>query len=291
MQPFDPRVTLVMITRDRCREADRTLRLLARLPERPRIIVVDNGSADGTTRMVAERHPDVTLIALGENLASAGRTVGVRAATTPYVAFSDDDSWWEPGALGRAADLLDAHPTLALVAAHTLVGAEGREDPVSVQMARSPLPRPADVPGTPVLGFLAGMSVVRRDAYLAVGGFERRVGVGGEEAWVAADLAAAGWRLSFVRDVVARHAPSAQREPAGRRRTDLRNALWFAWTRRSPVAAARATITLLRRAPADRVTLHAVADALRGWEWVARTWRPIPPETAAALDLLDRAAV
>jgi N-acetylglucosaminyl-diphospho-decaprenol L-rhamnosyltransferase len=291
LKPFDDRVTIVMITRDRCREADRTLRLLAHLPERPRIIVVDNGSADGTARMVAERHPDVSLIPLGENLASAGRTVGVRAATTPYVAFSDDDSWWEPGALTRAADLLDAHPTLALVAAHTLVGADGRDDPVCAEMARSPLPRPPGVAGIPVLGFLAGMSVVRRDAFLAVGGFDRRVGVGGEEAWVAADLAAAGWHLSYVPEVVARHAPSPQRDPEGRRRTDLRNALWFAWTRRSPAAAARVTRTLLRSVPADRVTRRAVTEALRGWQWVARTRRPVPPQTARALDLLDAAAV
>jgi GT2 family glycosyltransferase len=287
LEGCDERVSIVMITRDRRREADRTLRLLARQPERPRIIVVDNGSTDGTAAMVAERYPDVLLIALDTNLASAGRTLGVRAATTPYVAFSDDDSWWEPGALSRAADLLDAHPTLALIAAHTRVGADARDDPVCGRMADSPLTRSPGVAGTPVLGFLAGMSVVRRDAYLAVGGFERRVGVGGEEAWVAADLAAAGWHLSYVPEVVARHAPSAQRDPDGRRRTDLRNALWFAWTRRSPAAAARVTARLLAGATADRVTVRAAGDALRGWGWVLRTRRPVPPGVATALDLLD----
>lgn len=287
---FDDRVSVVMITRNRCDEADRTLGMLERLPERPRIIVVDNGSADGTARMVHSGHPEVHLIDARSNLASAGRTLGVRAATTPYVAFSDDDSWWEPGALRRAADLLDAHPTLALIAAHILVGADERNDPVSAQMARSPLPPAPGVPGTPVLGFLAGMSVMRREAYLAVGGFAARVGVGGEEAWVAADLAAAGWHLSYVPDVVARHMPSAQRDPDGRRRIDLRNALWFAWTRRPVPVAARQTAALLRAAQRDRVTSGALADAVRGWSWVQRTRRPLPPEVDAALELLDRPA-
>ncbi|MDO0931403.1 hypothetical protein QQY66_06815 [Streptomyces sp. DG2A-72] len=36
----------------------------------------------------------------------------MRHADTPYVAFSDDDSWWTPGALRQAADLLDVHPRL-----------------------------------------------------------------------------------------------------------------------------------------------------------------------------------
>lgn len=286
MDCFHDRVTVVMITRERCHEADRTLSLLADLPERPRIIVVDNGSTDGTADLVAARHPDVSLIALDHNLAAAGRTLGVRAATTPYVAFSDDDSWWEPGALARAVDLLDAHPTLALIAAHVLVGADGHDDPVCAEMARSPLPRPPGIPGVPVLGFLAGMSVVRRDAYLSVGGFDPRVGVGGEEAWIAADLAAAGWHLSYVPDVVARHQPSAQRDPDGRRRTDLRNALWFAWTRRSLAAAQRETVALLKAATIDGVTVQAVTGALRGWPWVRRTRRPVPHEVARALDLL-----
>ena len=52
MQPFDDRVSIVMITRNRCGEADRALSHLAELADRPRVIVVDNGSADGTAQMV-----------------------------------------------------------------------------------------------------------------------------------------------------------------------------------------------------------------------------------------------
>jgi len=287
MATFDDRVTVVMITRDRCDEADRTLTRLAGLAERPRVIVVDNGSTDGTVRMVRARHREVTCIEAGANLASAGRTLGVRAAATPYVAFCDDDSWWEPGALDRAADVLDAHPTLALVAAHILVGDDARVDPVCTAMADGPLPDVPGVPGRPVLGFLAGMSVVRRDAYLSVGGFLPGVGVGGEEAWLAADLAAAGWRLCYLHDVVARHEPSVRRDRRRRDRRDLRNALWFAWTRRRPSAAARRTVELLRGATADRVTALAVGDALRGLPWVWRTRRRLPSRIDVALALLD----
>lgn len=287
MSEVDPRVTVVMITWNRCAEADRTLRAIAALPERPAVIVVDNGSTDATAAMVRTFHPEVTLIEAGTNLASAGRTLGVRAARTPYVAFSDDDSWWEAGALHRAADVLDAHPTLALIAAHVLVGDEGRVDPVSDAMAASPLPAEPGLPGVPVLGFLAGMSVIRRDAYLSVGGFRSRVGVGGEEAWMAADLAAAGWHLAYISDVVARHAPSPLRDGAARRRTDLRNALWFVWTRRPLRSAIARTAALVTGAPHDVATLTALADAARGASWVRRTRRPVPPTVEAALGLLD----
>ena len=49
----------------------------------------------------------------------------MRSVSAPYVAFAEDDSWYAPGALGRAADLLDAHPEIALLQAHVLV-ARGR---------------------------------------------------------------------------------------------------------------------------------------------------------------------
>jgi GT2 family glycosyltransferase len=151
--------------------------------------VVDNASSDDTAEAVRRRYPEVEMIPLNENLGAAGRNVGAQAVDTPYVAFSDDDSWWAPGALSRAADLFDAHPRLGLLAAHILVGSEEREDSTCAEMAASPLPAEPDLPGVPVLGFLGCAAVVRRSAYLEVGGFEPRLLIGDEEQLLAADLA------------------------------------------------------------------------------------------------------
>jgi N-acetylglucosaminyl-diphospho-decaprenol L-rhamnosyltransferase len=286
-EQFDDRVTVVMITRDRVAEAHRTLGVLEQLPERPRIIVVDNGSRDGTAAMVRQRHPDAVLVPLETNLGAAGRTHAVHLATTPYIAFSDDDSWWAPGALKTAAEILDAHPTLGLINGRILVGPDEHDDPICAEMADSPLPRPPGIPGTPLLGFLAGMSVVRRDAYLQVGGFDPTVRIGGEEEWFAADLAAAGWHLSYVPDVVAHHHPSHERDWHGRRRIGLRNTLWFNWARRPWRSALRRTWTVLGGAPRDRVTAAAVGDAVLGLPWVLRTRRRLPDHVEAGFRALE----
>jgi hypothetical protein len=50
-----------------------------------------------------------------------------------------------------------------------------------------------DLPGPPVLGFIACGGIVRRAAFLEVGGFNSRLGVGGEEELLAVDLTARGW--------------------------------------------------------------------------------------------------
>ncbi|HEY2270118.1 MAG TPA: glycosyltransferase, partial [Streptosporangiaceae bacterium] len=103
-------MTVVIITRNRRAELARTLDQLARLPEQPAIIVVDNGSGDGTAAHVRWHHPEVRLITARTNLGAVGRNLALRQVTTPYAAFCDDDTWWEPGALTLAADALDAHP-------------------------------------------------------------------------------------------------------------------------------------------------------------------------------------
>src|SRR5829696_1778515 len=201
------RVSVVMLTHDR---ADRTLRGLSELtalPEGPPIVVVDNASSDGTIEAVRREFPSVEVIALDENLGSAGRNLGVEHVDTPYVAFSDDDSWWAPGALARAAEAFDRHPRLGAIHARILVGDDEREDPICGELRGSPLPGDPSLPGTPLLGFLACAVIFRREAFEAVGGFERSVTIGGEEEWLACDLAGAGWEIRYLDDVVAHHDP------------------------------------------------------------------------------------
>src|SRR5207248_2896968 len=97
MASSDSRVTVVVLTHARVREVSQTVERLLRLPERPAIIVVDNGSTDGTSDILTYRFPNVRIIALERNIGAAARNVGIRAASTPYVALCDDDTWWAAG--------------------------------------------------------------------------------------------------------------------------------------------------------------------------------------------------
>lgn len=285
------RVAVAIVTRNRRERLLATLERLRTLPERPPLLVIDNASTDGTADAVRARFPDVEVVGLEENRGAAARNTAVRRLAAPYVAFSDDDSWWEPGALARAAEVMRAHPRLGLLAARVLVGPDGRLDPTCAAMARSPLTDAGGeaVSGVPVLGFVACGAIVRRTAFLQVGGFDARYGVGGEERLLAGDFVAAGWLVRYHARIVARHDPPAAsaRRPE-RAATVVRNDLWSAWLRRPARRVPAATLRALREGGAGRPTLRGAGAAARGLPWVLRERRPHSREVEAALRQLER---
>ncbi|MGP3999444.1 glycosyltransferase family 2 protein [Streptomyces sp. 8N706] len=283
----DDRITVVVITHNRRDELLHTLDRLAELPEKPPVVVTDNASTDGTAEAVARLHPGVRLLRPGHNLGAVGRNLAVREARTPYVAFCDDDSWWEPGSLARAADLLDRHPGLVSVTARIVVEPGGTEDPIVEELRRSPVPGPPWLPGPALGSFLAAATAMRAGAFLEAGGFSARLWLGGEEELLAADLAARGWWLAHVPELTIHHAPSRNRDSTGRRVRGLRNTLWFTWLRRPLPAAVRRTLHLARTVPRDRASLRAFRQAAAGLPWVLRERSVVPAEVEKRLRLLD----
>lgn len=283
----DAPVGVVIATRDRAERLAGTLRRLRGLPERPPVVVVDNGSRDDTRAMVRARFPEVRLLTRERNRGALARNDGAAALETPLVAFSDDDSWWEPGALARAAEVFAGHPRLGLLAARTLVGPHGRrDDPLNALLAGSPLGRPAGLPGPRVLGFLGCAAVVRRRAFLAAGGYHPVLFFGAEETLLAYDLAARGWELCYCPEVLARHDPAAGGR-GDRSALVRRNELLTVWLRRPLGTALARTAALAAHGPRDAAARRALAGALPRLPAALRARRRLPPEVEAAARRLE----
>jgi glycosyltransferase involved in cell wall biosynthesis len=77
------------------------------------IIVVDDGSRDESPELA--RNAGVTLITQANRGPGAARNTGLRASRSDWVAFLDADDVWEPAKLQKQAELISAHPDLALV--------------------------------------------------------------------------------------------------------------------------------------------------------------------------------
>jgi GT2 family glycosyltransferase len=256
--------------------------LLATLPrhEAP-VVLVDNGSTDGTVEAVRQAHPEVTVLPLPHNVGARARTLGAERAGTSFVAFADDDSWWAPGDLARAVAILENHPRLAVLNARILVGPEQQLDPVCAEMADSPLGTPEDLPGPALLGFVACAAVVRTEAFEAVGGFDPVVRFPGEEERLALDLAAAGWGMAYVDSVTVHHHPSPRRDQPGRRQAGIWRSKLLTAVMRHPLG------------DVVRIAAEAVRTGRPGIEGAVRALpdvpaallrrRPLPPEVRADL--------
>ena len=263
---------MVVITRNRLPELRHSLRILVGTPGVREVLVVDNGSEDGTPDAVRREHPDVRVVELGRNIGAAARNIGVAMASSPFVAFADDDSWWCGDALVRAAGLLSRHHEVGLLAGTILLGDDARPDPLNRSLASSPLERRREWPGPEVLGFAACGAVVRRSAFLEAGGFPPRFGVGGEETLVALRLRERGWRSVHAPGLTVAHHPSQMRDHGRRREIAVRNELWTEWSSRPGWAALVRTVRIGVRAALRRHGRAGLAAAMRGAPaiWVDR---------------------
>ena len=86
------------------------------------IIIVDDGSSDNTRDVVAALGPGIEYIHQVNKGLSAARNTGIRAATTPFIAYLDSDDYWLPGVAPRVLDMLDRHPEVGAIFTEARVG-------------------------------------------------------------------------------------------------------------------------------------------------------------------------
>jgi GT2 family glycosyltransferase len=180
------------------------------------VIVVDNGSQDGSVDYLREAHPDVRVLALGCNTGFAhAANRGLEAARGVLVALVNTDVLLEPDWLARMAAVIERHPQTAAVACKMLSLA----DPTRVYDAGDVLRRDGaceqrgrfgkddgrwDTAGE-VFGACAGAALYRRSAVLELGGFDERYFAYLEDVDLALRLRLAGWRCCYE-PAVALHA-------------------------------------------------------------------------------------
>src|SRR3954454_11717029 len=108
-------VTVVIPTKNRRKLLLRTLAsVLGQEGVDLDVVVVDDGGADDAEATVA-RLQDVRLRVLRHDVSrgvSAARNTGLNAATSPFVAFLDDDDLWAPTKLRTQLDAIGTDPSL-----------------------------------------------------------------------------------------------------------------------------------------------------------------------------------
>jgi GT2 family glycosyltransferase len=81
-----------------------------------RIILVDNGSSDGSPEMVEQEFPEIMLIKNKKNLGYAGGcNKGYEHSTAPYIFFYNNDTEIDPKSLKTIVEFMNSHPEVASV--------------------------------------------------------------------------------------------------------------------------------------------------------------------------------
>jgi len=215
------------------------------------IIVVDNGSTDGSAAMVATDFPHVRLEVVSNEGYGAAANVALKRCAAPYLLLLNSDVVVPAGTVKELCDHLDAHPDVAVVGPR-LHNADGSLQescypfltPVhwfltatnlARFLGRLPWLRYRTVHGWPhdhprsvhwVKGAALGL---RRDAVLAIGGFDPRFFMYWEEVDLCYRLRRCGWRTDFLShaDVVHEEAASTRQRRAEMAVRQFRSALLF----------------------------------------------------------------
>jgi len=206
-----PRVSVVMPTRDRRHMLARALASVQAQTFRDfEVVVVDDGSTDGTAFWLRANYSGVSLVEIGQpSGAAAARNRGVDRSGGEIVAFLDDDDVWRPSYLETQVARLNTHPEAELcTAAHVDVDAAGR--------VSQPDLRPLYHYPVPLVHLLAEcpihtLSVVtcRRAAFERIGPFDETLPIVHDLDWYLR-LIASGGKVEHSSTALVEHAVPAR---------------------------------------------------------------------------------
>lgn len=252
-----PLVSVIVLTRDGLGHLRSLLDSLGRVHYRDfEVIVVDNGSSDGTARYLAGLHPPYPLRSIrneDNRSFAAANGQGEQVAGGEFLLLLNDDIVpLSPDFLGHMVETIIGAPDVALVGARLIL--PKRSGPATGPTTTAPdltlqhrgthfatldgVPRPRNLGGgedpdstiarevRELPAVTAACALVRRSAWLAVGGMSDAYDYGMEDVDLCLALRAAGWRIVYDGRAVLWHDESTtqrRQESEGRRRRQERN--------------------------------------------------------------------
>lgn len=220
------------------------------------VVLVDNASHDRTAQLVRRDHPWVQLVASEHNLGfAAGNNLAARHARGRLLVLLNPDAWPEDGVLARSLSLMDAHPEVGLAGAR-LFSVDGRDQPsarmfpglvqeglvlsgLAARFARSRwfghLDRTWADPAEPAaVDWVPGaFALVRREQFLALGGFDERFFLYYEEVDLCRRIRAAGLRVQYWPELQVRHIGGASARSVASQAVEHHGSQLTLWRARS----------------------------------------------------------
>jgi len=210
--PAEIEISLVICTRNRAAQLPACLDHVRALVcgSAWEIVIVDNGSTDGTADLIAafQGAAPAPVRYVFEQTPGLGRArnAGVRAAAGRVIAFTDDDCYVQPDFLSETLRAFE-DPRLGFVTGRVELH-DPSDIPVTINPSRTPK-RFAGKGYLPTDEIMGANFAFRAETLSAIGGFSDDMGAGtpfaAEDVDAAARALAAGWQGAYDPDIVVRH--------------------------------------------------------------------------------------
>lgn len=228
MKPLVSVVILCWNRKDDVKEG--LLRLRQQQYEPLEIIVVDNGSTDGTADELRRDFPEVKLLEIGENIGIEAYNRGFAAAKGEYLVILDDDSFPKEDAIARMVEKFEADPKLGIVAFDVRNYFEYDQVAHNINQNQALLEDSVAEAEDYWLAFNGAGAGVRRQVFLNIGAYPAEFFLYWNEQDTAFRMLQAGYKIRFFRDVVSYHKYSPRNRESWRAPYYYtRNAFWLIW--------------------------------------------------------------
>ena len=274
--------------------------------DRLEVVLVDNGSTDGSRELVESAFPRVRLVALDSNRGfTGGNNAGVAASGGDVLVFLNNDMRIDTGAVRALVEALDErHPC----AAARVLSWDGRR----IDFVRGTVnfegrgfqehyaePYRPELAGEPATFFPnGGAFAVTRAAYDRAGGFDDRFFAYYDDVDLGWRLRLAGFEIAVAHGAVVyhRHGATSRRFPNERKQFLMeRNAIWTAmkcYGDRTLTRALGPLLLLAARRIVERTAVHRRGPLARQLAPFSRLCRPWPgrPGSVRVQDVYEAAA-
>ena len=103
------KISVIIPTLNRINTLQRALDSVINQTYKPaEIIVVDNGSSDGTLKFLREQYPKITILTENKIGVSSARNKGIKKSINQWIALLDSDDAWHPRKLEVQTSMLDS---------------------------------------------------------------------------------------------------------------------------------------------------------------------------------------
>jgi GT2 family glycosyltransferase len=291
---MNPLVSVITLNWNRKEDLSRTLSLIHKQTYEPKeILVVDNGSTDGSVESIQQSFPNVKIISLRENRGVQGYNEGISSASGNILLLIDNDmDLLQEDSLEKIINKFESNPKLGVVA---LQVRECSSNELSPNNPKYWDEKGNDNAGYPCSTFDGGGVAFRKEVLAQTGSYLPQFFVYHSEVDLSTRIWDAGYEIRYFPEIAVCHRESQVARNLERQTMyTARNYLWYVWIYYPRNMIVAETFDFLQRSFIQNLRMHkpigswfrGVVAAIWSWNGVKHLRKPVRRETIEWMQLL-----